>query len=92
MLKLDIPFPWCHVLIVFAGGNFQRQVSIRYENSDYKFDLRQRFMGVRSEGNANMVVGHTTFVGFLPSIPDGAPVTMESYEDEYVKQAPGIYL
>ena len=73
----------------FLGGSFQRQVSIRFKNSDYKFDMRQRFLGIREENNVNVVVAHTNFVGMLPEIPEGVPVKMATYSEEYKKKGPG---
>jgi len=64
-------------------------VSIRFKGSDYKFDMRQRFLGIREENNVNVVIAHTNFVGLLPEIPEGAAVKMATYSEEYEKKGPG---
>ena len=77
-------------MLFCSGGSFQRQVSIRFKNSDYKFDLRQRFLGIRKESNGDdVVVAHTNFVGLLPEIPENAVIKMPTYTEEYVKKGPG---
>ena len=76
-------------LFVFKGGTFQRRLTIRIKDSDYRFDMRQRFIGVEEKEEGNVLVAHTNFVGSLPAISDGAVVLMNTYSETYTRDAPG---
>uniref|UniRef100_H2XLM3 Nidogen-1 n=1 Tax=Ciona intestinalis TaxID=7719 RepID=H2XLM3_CIOIN len=73
----------------YTGGSLQRRVSLTFSNSDYRFDMRQRFVGVTQMDGENVVVAHTNFVGSLPQIDADAELTMADYTETYVKEAPG---
>ncbi|XP_078491511.1 nidogen-2-like [Ciona intestinalis] len=73
----------------YTGGSLQRRVSLTFSNSDYRFDMRQRFVGVTQMDGENVVVAHTNFVGSLPQIDEDAELTMADYTETYVKEAPG---
>ncbi|CAK8680339.1 unnamed protein product [Clavelina lepadiformis] len=75
----------------YTGGSFQRRVSIKFKNEDFRFDMRQRFLGVKDPNadGVKVVIGHTNFVGLLPAIPANATVKMEPYHEDFVKQGQG---
>ena len=72
-----------------AGGRFQRQLSIRYRNGDYRFDMRQRFQGAYFKDNELYVNAVGNCVGSLPASPIGELMRLDNVDTTWIREAPG---